>query len=281
MGSPIPSPATPGTMKASTFEAFRRLVHEQCGISLGESKLALVSSRISKRMRQLGMQKSEEYLEFLRQDDDAEMVLFLDAISTNVTSFFREAMHFRFVQEQMGSWLGEGQKRFRFWSAACSTGEEPLTLAMVLTELFAGQQVDWRILATDISTRALLAAQRGLYSENTLKSVPPTLRSRYFAKHAPAGSAEVVSKASAEIHERIMWRRVNLSQPPFPLKGNLDIVFCRNVMIYFDDTVRRRLVRDFCRLLKPGGILIVGAAESLSGMMDGYRLVQPSVYCKV
>lgn len=271
---PSANPNLP-TLSRDTYQAFAQLVYEQCGINLGPQKEALVSSRVGKRIRQLGLPDHQAYLEFVRADKGEEMVHLLDSISTNVTSFFRENHHFEVVRSLMTDWAAAGQHRFRLWSAACSTGEEPLTLAMVLGELPELKHCDWRILATDISTKALRLAQAGIYQKDKLQHIPPALRQRYFSRQ-PDGSYRV----DPLLHQRIIWRRTNLSKPPFALKGGLDLVLCRNVMIYFDAPTRERLVNEIYRLLKPEGCLIIGAAETLSGLQTRYRCIRPSAYLK-
>lgn len=266
-------------MDQTTFNRFRQIVYEHSGISLSDGKVALVTARIGKRMRSLGLDSSQDYLRYLKQDESGqELINLLDVISTNVTHFYREAVHFDFVSEVMKEWLAAGQKRFRFWSAACSTGEEPYTLAITLKEVFGGQPTDAKILATDISTRVLALCQAGLYSAERVKPVPPELRTRYFDRvQDPSGPCYQVKEA---LRQMVVGRRLNLSAPPFPMRGPLDIIFCRNVMIYFDDVVRRRLLAEMHRLLKPGGYLLVGHAESLTGMVSDFKVIKPSIYIK-
>ena len=266
-------------MKPSTFSRFRQIVYDRSGISLNPGKEALVSARVGKRMRTLGLSEHDDYLDFLLRDENGEeLVHFIDAISTNVTSFFREPAHFGYVEKMMGKWLAEGQTRFRFWSAASSTGEEPYSLAITLREAIGARKTDTRILATDISTRVLQACLQGVYEGDKLRTVPAALRSRYFTRLPGKDSTQY--QASPELRQMITFRQINLSKPPFPMKGPLDIVFCRNVMIYFDNAVRKALLREIERLLKPGGCLMVGHAESLTGMMSSLKSVQPSVYVK-
>lgn len=266
-------------MDKKTFDAFRAFIYQASGISLGANKEALVCARVSKRMRACGIDDYAGYLDYVMADNSGgEMVQLLDVISTNVTSFFREPEHYDFVQEVMRKWLDGGQRRFRFWSAASSTGEEPYSLAMTLLETAAGQAVDMKILATDISTRVLEAASAGLYAKEKLKTAPPALRARYFEPRAtPEGQMFAVKR---QLRDMIVFKRLNLSTPPFPMKGPLDLVFCCNVMIYFDNTVRRKLLDEIYRLLKPGGFLIVGHAESLTGMVSRFQMHRPSIYVK-
>jgi chemotaxis protein methyltransferase CheR len=261
-----------------TFNKFRDLVYEKSGISLGPQKAALVSARIGKRMRTLGMDDYNVYLNFVSGDKTGEeLVQLLDAISTNVTSFFRESGHFDFLAEALKKWRAEGQSRYRLWCAAASSGEEPYSLAMTMTEAL-GSGCDIKILATDISTKVLGLCQKGVYAPDKVKTVPPQWRDRYFEREGARQAPQYVVRPN--LRRLLLFKRLNLSKPPFPMKGPLDVVFCRNVMIYFDNEVRSRLLSEIYRLLKPGGYLMVGHAESLTGMVSKFKSVQPSVYVK-
>lgn len=266
-------------METRTFKKFHDIVYEHSGIALGSGKEALVSARVGKRLRALNLPDFDSYLRYLEQDAGGdEIVQLLDAISTNVTHFFRESVHFEFVLEAVRAWAAAGQSRFRFWSAACSTGEEPYSLAMTVREALAGRVADAKILATDISTRVLGIAGAGAFEKEKLKSVPPALREKYFEPdEADPLNRRVVRD---ELKRMLVFRRLNLSAPPFPLRGPLDIIFCRNVMIYFDNSVRARLLAEARRLLKPGGYLVVGHSESLAGVLSELKTVKPSIYVK-
>ena len=266
-------------MESATFKKFSNIVYENCGITLSDGKEALVCARVGKRMRTLGIPDHRSYLRYIEQDDSgAEVVQLLDVISTNVTHFFREPSHFDFINETVTEWLGQGLRRLRFWSAACSTGEEPYSLAMTLHDMLGERAMDIKILATDISTRVLKQAQEGIYAGEKLKPIEPARRKRFFKKTLNGSSDQYA--VSDELKQLMVFRRLNLATPPFPMRGPLDIVLCRNVMIYFDNTVRSRLLAEAYRLLKPGGYLIVGHAESLTGMMSNFKSVKPSIYIK-
>lgn len=262
-------------MDGETFEAFRIYIYDVSGITLGASKESLVSARIGKRMRALGINEPGEYLRLVQKEGETgpELVHMLDAISTNVTAFFREPQHFVFLDRVMREWMGQGQKRFRLWCAAASSGEEPYTISMTLAECGA-LKCDTRILATDISTTVLQQCQRAIYPAQRLKGISPQQQKRWF--HAREDGFEVVD----ELRAPLVFKRLNLSTPPFPMHGPMDMIFCRNVMIYFDNRVRQRLLDECNRLLKPGGYLIVGHAESLTGLLSGFKSVQPAVYQK-
>lgn len=266
-------------MDVKIFNKFREIVYEKSGINLTESKIALVTARIGKRLRALGVNSHQEYLDIVLNDKSGEEVVnLLDVISTNVTHFFRESAHFDHLSEIYQSWLSAGQKRFRFWSAACSTGEEPYTIAMTLKEVSGDGSIDTKILATDISTRVLSASMKGEYLAEKVVNIPRPLQERYFDKVTTNG--QKILRAKSLMKNMIVFRRLNLSSPPFPMKGPLDAVFCRNVMIYFDNNVRRMLLNEIYRLLKPGGILYVGHAESLTGIVSNFKSLKPSIYIK-
>jgi len=266
-------------LNAKTFNSYRSLIYDKSGISLSDGKEALVGARVGKRMRALGIDDHKTYLKHVMQDDTGQEIIdLLDAISTNVTYFFREPDHFTFLGKIMKEWKAAGQKRFRIWSAASSTGEEPYTIAMIILEAIGGNN-DVKILATDISTRVLAKAQRGAYKAKKMERMAKMFRQRYFEEVPEATDKLYVVKPA--LKNMISYKRLNLSTPPFPMRGPLDVVFCRNVMIYFDEHVRRGLLKEIRRLLKPGGYLVVGHAESLIGLAEGFKTAQPSVYVKV
>ncbi len=268
-------------MDRRTFDTFRKLIYDKSGITLGEGKEALVSARVGKRLRALGYDNYKDYLQFLTGDSEeseSEFIEFLDVISTNVTSFFRENDHFVFMADYVKRMLSEGRDKVRIWCAASSSGEEPYTLAMTFLENATHFHGDCKILATDISTKILKMARAGRYPEAKMQGVSPQLRSKYFT-HEGAGANKVYT-VSDTLANMITFKRLNLSKPPFPMKGPFDLIFCRNVMIYFDNIVRKKLMDEFSRLLRPGGYLMVGHSESMAGMLCDMDTVQPSVYVK-
>lgn len=263
-------------MDQKTFTRLRDIVYEESGISLSPAKRALLMARTAKRVRALGLGGYDEYVEVLEGDETGgELVQLLDAISTNVTSFFRESEHFDVVRAHIGETIARGRTRVRAWSAGCSSGEEPYSLAMTVLDAVGDRTMDVRILATDINTDTLETARRGVYSDAKAKSIPPHLRHRYMER---LGTRENRSwAASDDLRRVVVFRRLNLSRLPFPVAGPLDIVFCRNVMIYFDQRMRAQLLSEFHRVLRPGGLLIVGHAESLAARMGPFTLLHPSV----
>jgi chemotaxis protein methyltransferase CheR len=264
-------------MSRSTFGRFRALIYRLSGIALGESKEGLVRSRIGKRMRTLGLRDYDDYLEHLMSDPSGdEIIHLLDVISTNVTCFFREEDHFRMLADEARRWSAANRGRLRLWSAACSTGEEPYSMAMTILDALEGRPLDLKILATDLSTRALERAREGMYSAERVADVPVDLRTRYFQRDSKAPLLRV----RPTLRPHVSFARLNLAEVPFPMSGPFDAVFCRNVMIYFDADVRRRLLKEIHRLLRPGGWLFVGHSESLTGLTAGFKAVVASVYVK-
>ncbi|MCP3981438.1 MAG: protein-glutamate O-methyltransferase CheR [bacterium] len=260
-------------MDKKTYDKLRRIVYEQSGIDVKEGKMSMVASRIAARLRALSLDTESAYVEYLDQKHE-EVVQLLDVISTNVTSFYREAHHFQTVQSAMDGWLADGQTRFRVWSAACSTGEEPYTLAMTLQDAAASarRRPNIKILATDISTRVLAEAEAGAYASKRVESIPTAQRRRYLRRDAE------MFHVAPPLKEMTVFRRMNLSKPPFPMRGPLDFIFCRNVMIYFDEPVREALLREFHRLLRPDGYLMVGHAESLASYARMFARAGTSTY---
>lgn len=268
-------------MKTALFRQFSDIAYARAGIRLADGKEALVDARVAKRLRALGLTDAGEYLQVLNDDTSGEeLVSFLDVITTNFTRFFREPDHFTELKDILRAWYQEGQRRFRIWSAASSTGEEPYTIAMTVLDAFDGRSVDVRILATDISTRVLNRAREGVYTEAGVAPVEPRLRARYLQKVPGPGGDGRSYRVTDAVRDLVTFRRLNLSEPPFPMQGPLDIVFCRNVMIYFDTAVRQRLISEIERLSRPDGVLFIGHTETLTGIATGFSSSRPSVYWK-
>ncbi|MFA7005004.1 MAG: protein-glutamate O-methyltransferase CheR [Verrucomicrobiia bacterium] len=262
----------------ATFRRIAEIVYQKAGIVLNKQKEALVVARIGKRMRRLGITHFRDYLHLLEESPEhGEPVEMLNAISTNVTQFFREQKHFEDMAGWLVQWQQEGRTSFRFWCAASASGEEAYSMAMVVRENLPAD-CDVRILATDLSTSALAEAREGVYVASDMKTVPEAFARRYFAcEQAGTGRCYRVSPALAGM---ITFARLNLAQTPYAMRGPFDAIFCRNAMIYFDDNVRRRLLDECWRLLRLGGYLVVGSAESLAGLPTDFKNVAPSVYVK-
>ncbi len=265
-------------MEPQLFKRVAAIAYETAGISIKPGKEALVSARVAKRLRALSIPDPEGYLRYLEEDRSGqELALFLDVISTHFTSFFRENDHFELLAEEIEERLAGGPRRIRLWSAASSTGEEPYTMAMTALGVDGAADADLKILATDIALETLRQAAVGRYPGSRMEPVSPGLRARWFTRR-PGGPDDDVWEASAELKERIVFRRLNLAEPPFPMSGPFDVIFCRNVLIYFDQPTRQRLVSAMEGLLRPGGLLCIGHTETLSGIRSGFKMVKPSIF---
>ena len=265
-------------MDYKTFQKLREIVYDNCGISLNDSKVAMLSARIAKRMRVLNIKEHTEYLDYLINDKSTvEITKFLDVISTNVTSFFREKEHFDLLNNIIMGIVKSGQKRIRIWCAAASTGQEPYTIAMVCDRA-SGKSSDVKILATDISTKVLKEAKEGRYNLEIIKKIPSDLLLHYFTEEIEGNKKYYCVKDI--LKKLIVFKRLNLFQTPYPMRGPIDIVFCRNVMIYFDNSTKERLVSEIYRLLKPGGYLMLGHAENLTLIKHNFKYIKPSVFMK-
>jgi chemotaxis protein methyltransferase CheR len=269
----VQPPAVADDITPAHFARIASLVKYVAGIDLRPGKEGLVRSRLASRLRMLGVGTFDAYLEHLDADaSGAELVHMLDVLTTNKTSFFREPEHFRLLQDEV---LPAARGPVRIWSAGCSTGEEPHTAAIVLRETLDGSAfADARILATDLSTRVLARAREGVYAAELLGDVPPQLVRRHFVP-SPRGDGMV--RVADATRAAVRFARLNL-MARWPMKGPFDVIFCRNVMIYFDKATQESLVNRFASLLAPGGWLFVGHSESLSGIRHDLRYVQPAVY---
>ena len=261
------------------FLRFRTLIYDESGISLGDQKQTLLASRLSKRLRDLGLTTFTEYYEQVTGDaTKEEFTRMLDLISTNKTDFFREPKHFDYLRERILPEL-EKEKRIRIWSSACSTGEEPYTIAMTLYEGVSDpQRWDFKILASDLSTRVLAKAASGLYEADRVRDVSPEVVRRNFLRGR--GESEGLLKVKPHLASMIQFRRLNLMDDRFPIKNPLDLIFCRNVMIYFDRPTQEQLVNKFYRYLKPGGHLFIGHSESLQWVEHPFKVMGPTIYRK-
>lgn len=272
-------PKTLPTINREQFEAIRRMIHEIAGIAIADGSENMVQTRLVGRVRTLGLSGFDAYLERLERDTTGrELSELVDALTTNKTSFFREAQHFAFLRDVVLPELASRGGPMRFWSAGCSSGEEAYSLAMVVREAVPScDTLGVRILATDISARMLHRAREALYPESALAEVPAPYRARYFQRvpgHTPAKY-----RVAHDVRRMVRLARLNLLDR-WPMRGPFDVIFCRNVMIYFDHPTQEQLVRRFHALLAPGGYLCIGHSESLSSISHTFRYVQPATYRK-
>jgi chemotaxis protein methyltransferase CheR len=265
------------------FALFTALIEREAGIHLSEVKKALLVGRLSKRLRELGLRSFMAYYRRVTEDDPAEKTQMIDRICTNETHFFREPRQFEFLVDtvfpewQARAMAGRRSRRIRVWSAACSTGEEPYTLAMVLLDHFS-PQLGWQIeiLASDLSTRVLDRASAATYPIERTAEIPEHYLHKYMLKGMR--SQEGLMRAGPAIRSLIRFAQVNLVEPSYPVVGTFDLIFCRNILIYFEMATKRRVIDQLLSALEPDGLLFLGHAESLSGLNDRVRSVGPTVY---
>lgn len=275
----VPELETEGarSFKPHEFSQVRKLMYENFGVDL-EGKGVLIEARLGKKMRELGHRSFRQYYEYVRQDKTGEaLTAMVDALTTNHTSFFREPQHFDFLRKVVVPSLKPGNP-LRIWSAACSTGEEPYTIAFSMLDAMGPAGADsLQILATDISSRVLATASRGMYPASRFQNFPPDQLRRHLLKGF--GEAEGQYLVKKEVRARIEFRRLNLMED-FSSVGRFPVIFCRNVMIYFDQPTQQRLVQRLSAQLDEGGHLLIGHAESLNGIDHGLQYVCPATYRK-
>ncbi|NUO62899.1 MAG: protein-glutamate O-methyltransferase CheR [Gemmatimonadaceae bacterium] len=279
-------PAAPRVLElhGSTFARLRALLLERAGISLGDAKRPLVVGRLSRRVRELGLSSFDAYYERVIGDaSGAELVRLLDMIATNETSFFREPAQFEFLQHRLvPSWREDAEaglrgRHVRVWSAGCSTGQEPVSLAMALLDALPADD-GWRveIVATDLSTRALAQAASATWPIERARQIPPHLLKRFMLRGTGPQTGSM--RAGPEVRAAITYERLNLVEDPYPAGAPFDLVLCRNVLIYFTPEGRRAVVERLLRHLAPGGHFLLGHAESLDLRTHRARSVAPNVY---
>ncbi|MGE0642100.1 MAG: protein-glutamate O-methyltransferase CheR [Nitrospira sp.] len=265
------------SITADEFQRFRALIYDVSGISLGDQKQSLLASRLSRRLRDLGLATFSEYYAHVMGDSTRdEFTKMLDLISTNKTDFFREPKHFDYLRDQILPEMTAG-KCIRIWSSACSTGEEPYTIAMTLYDAVSDpSQWDFKILATDLSTRVLAKAAAGIYDEERVRDVPADTVRRHFLRGR--GKSEGQLKVKPHLISMIRFQRLNLMDDHYPIKSPLDLIFCRNVMIYFDRPTQEKLINKFHNYLRPGGYLFIGHSESLQWVSHRFHPLAPTIY---
>jgi len=266
------------------FALFQKLIYSKAGIHLAPAKKALLEARLTRRLRELGLDSFAAYYQkILTVDDGEELIILLNRIATNETHFFREPRQFEFLENHIiPAWQFQGHgangtRSIRVWSAACSTGEEPYSIAMMLWDHFApGSGWDFEILATDLSTRVLAAATAAVWPIAKTREIPHGYLKKYMLKGT--GEQHGKMKAGAELRSTIRFERLNLNEGHYPVDGKFDLIFCRNVLIYFDSQSRAGAIARLIDHLAPSGYLFVGHAESLHSVTDRLRYVLPTIY---
>lgn len=255
------------------FDAIRDRIRKAAGIKLGDSKRQMVYSRIVRRLRSLNLNSFQQYLGFLDQHPD-EIELFINALTTNLTSFYREPHHFQSLSDILKE--RHAGQQLRIWCAAASTGEEPYSIAMTACETFASLKPPVEILATDIDSQVLNTARLGVYAENRVKSLDASLKKAYLLKGK--GEKSGLVRVRPELTRLIRFQRLNLLDQRWDIKPGLDVIFCRNVMIYFDRPTQQALLDHMVPLLSPQGYYIAGHSETIDRSYTALRLVGKTIY---
>lgn len=277
----------PGSIEITDkeFELFRSLIYDKSGINLNPTKKGLLHTRLLKRLSLHNCATFAEYYYYIQNDDSGEeLIAMLNAVSTNLTKFFREENHFLFLQNTVLPEITQGrrksgQRRLRVWCAGCSSGEEPYSIGITLLQHIESPLLwDIKILATDISTDILEKAAEGIYEKEKVSELPHDLLSAFFIRGSSQYSGYY--KVKSALQNIISFRRLNLIDEKYPFRGKFDFIFCRNVMIYFDKRTQERIVNRYYNCLEDGGYLFIGHSESLNGVKSPFTYVMPAVYRK-
>jgi chemotaxis protein methyltransferase CheR len=264
------------------FNQLSRYIYDAVGIKMPPTKRTMLEGRLRRRLRETGIGTFDEYCSYLFDHDGlkTEAIHLIDCVTTNKTDFFREPNHFDYLRDvALPEIAGRGVRRIRMWSSACSTGAEPYTMAMVLQEFVDRQRgLDYSVLATDISTDVLGAAHRGVYTRDMVEPVPPELRQKYVRTSATPGAREV--RIVPGLRSRVGFGRMNLMDRKYRVGEPMDAIFCRNVLIYFDQPTQAAVLQRLCECLKPGGYLFIGHSESLAGAGLPVKPVAHTVFRK-
>lgn len=263
------------------FKYLRELVSRETGIVITESKRQMIYSRLSRRLRSLNLRDFRDYCLIVEEDIDGELNSFINAITTNLTSFFREPHHFDYLKDVVVPGLLEknaSTRRIRVWSAGCSTGEEPYSIAMTMAEALPPESGwDWRILATDIDTEVLAKAEQGIYPQERAAAFGQSLLKRWFRRGN--GENQGMIQVAPELRKQVTFRKQNLMEE-WPVRGPIDVLFCRNVVIYFDKDTQRRIFAKFAALMEQGACLFIGHSESLYKVSEHFELLGQTIYRK-
>jgi chemotaxis protein methyltransferase CheR len=256
------------------FERVRKLIYQHAGISLSSVKQDMVYSRLSRRLRATGLKSFADYLAFLEKGSNGEWEKFVNSLTTNLTSFFREPHHFPLLADYLKKL--QGRSPIRIWCSAASTGEEPYSIAMTVVETFGNFNAPVSIMATDLDTSVLATADKGIYPLDRVEKLSPERIKRFFLKGAGAQDGFVTVRP--ELRRLITFQRLNLLEPNWSVRGPLDVIFCRNVMIYFDRPTQDKILSRFAPLMHDEGLLFAGHSESFLHAADLFRSTGKTVY---
>ena len=267
------------------FRKLSRFINTGYGIKLPDNKKIMVQARLQKRLRELNLNSYSAYFDLVFSDKAkfGEMINMIDIITTNKTDFFRESAHFDYLKRVVLPEFVKNHRSgnsMRIWSAGCSSGEEPYTIAMCLSEFSKIiTELDFRILGTDLSTRILRAAENAVYTNQQIADIPAQLKNKYLLKSK--GPKEGRVKIVPEIKSKVYFKRLNFMDNYYPVQGMFDVVFCRNVLIYFERNVQEQVINKICNFIPAGGFLFLGHSESILGMKVPLAQIRPTIYRKI
>nr|WP_321450163.1 protein-glutamate O-methyltransferase CheR [uncultured Carboxylicivirga sp.] len=263
------------------FNAFSEFIYSEFGIKMPPIKRIMLQGRLLKRIRELNMQSYREYKDYFFSKDgqQKEIFNFLNVVTTNKTDFFREPVHFDFLRDEVLPQTAANGNSLKIWSAGCSSGEEPYTISIVLNEYKANNPMfNFSIMGSDISNKVLTAASRGVYGEHKVALLPLEMKKKYFLKSKNRENPSV--RVKPELQKNITLKYVNLMDNTYDVADKFDVIFCRNVLIYFDRATQEKVINKLCQYLKPGGVFFIGHSESLSGMNVPLKHIKPTIFRK-
>lgn len=275
------------TLSETEFRKIASYIEKNVGIKMPPEKRLMMQSRLTSRLKALQLDSFKQYIDYVfsgKDTDNHEIIMMIDAMTTNLTEFFREPQHFDFMRNvALPEFAAQGRGKIKIWSAGCSTGQEPYTLSMVMSEFIRQNPTssirDYSVLATDISTKVLDKAASAIYPMDAVKGIPKQTMHQYFLKGKDPKNPSV--RLKQEIRDRVNFMRLNFMDDDYGFRDTLQIIFCRNVLIYFDKTNQERVINQFLRYLEPGGYLFLGHSETIFGMTLPFRTVAPTVFQRI
>jgi chemotaxis protein methyltransferase CheR len=283
VGAALRAQASGDGLSSRNFEALSRYIYDYSGIKMPISKMTMLEGRLRRRLRATNISNFNDYCDYLFKHGgiDKEAIFLIDAVTTNKTDFFREPKHFEYMAETaLPEMAAAGHKRFRIWSSACSIGAEPYTIAMVMQDFIESQSgLDYRVVATDLSTDVLHAARRGVYPRDMIHPVPADMQRRYVMTSRDASRGEV--RIHPRLRSTVGFARLNLMDSAYKVGEPMHMIFCRNVLIYFDKPTQAKVLSRLCDCLVPGGFLYVGHSETVTGITLPVRQVANTVFKKI
>lgn len=275
------------TLSEAEFRKIAAFIEKNVGIKMPPEKRLMMQSRLSSRLKALHLDSYKQYIDYVfsgKDKDNHEIIMMIDAMTTNLTEFFREPQHFDFMKSTvLPQYAAEGRNKIKIWSAGCSTGQEPYTLSMVMANYIKSNPLssirDYSVLATDISTKVLDKAASAIYPADAVKGIPKEIMHQYFLKGKDPANPAV--RLKQDIRSHVNFMRLNFMDDDYGFRDTLQIIFCRNVLIYFDKANQERVIRQFLRYLEPGGYLFLGHSETIFGMTLPFKTVAPTVFQRI